>query len=269
MANTGSIPATGVNNILARSYKAGGGVAGNVPTGAANQMLSGVLAQGVSNPRPAGGGAEGETLPAVQHRGPQSLRHRKQAITLIDYEWLAREASPAVAVARAASDYPSGWATDARLGTSGGPAAVSRSRARCPPSSCASRCCLISACATPASMGGQISIASPDYLSVGVQAIIAPISAGKGGPVLAAARQALLAFLHPLTGGPEGDGWPFGRDVYLSDVAAILEAVPGVDYVTSLILLLEGTPQGERVEVPPSRIVAAGDLRLSLVGREA
>lgn len=263
----GRIPATGVNNILARSYRAGGGVAGNLPTGAVNQLLSGVLAQGVSNPRPAGGGAEAETLPAVHRRGPQSIRHRKQAITLSDYEWLAREASPAVAVARALPvTHPDGrpmpgWVHLVILPQS--------TEARPEPSfELRQQVLAYLRLRTPASIGGQISIAGPDYLSVGVEAVIAPRSAAQAGPALAAARLALQAFLHPLSGGPQGEGWPFGRDVFLSDVAAVLEAVPGVDYVQNLHLLLEGTPQGERVDVPPSRIVAAGDLRLTLVGAE-
>ena len=264
----GRIPTTGVNNILARSYRAGGGVAGNIPAGAINQLLSGVLTQGVGNPRNAGGGAEAETQVNVHRRGPQSVRHRKQAITLTDYEWLAREASPAVAVARAlATTHPDGrpmpgWVSLVIL-------PQSSEQRPLPSFELRQQVLAYLSLRTPASAGGQISIAGPDYLSVGVEAVIAPRSADQAAPVLSAARQALIGFLHPLTGGPEGDGWPFGRDVFLSDVAAVLEAVAGVDYVQSLHLLLEGTPQGERVEVPPNRVVAAGDLRLSLVGREA
>lgn len=61
----------------------------------------GVVAEGVSNPRPAEGGADGEPVALAHTRGPQVVRHRQQAISLSDYEALAREASPAVAVARA------------------------------------------------------------------------------------------------------------------------------------------------------------------------
>ncbi len=264
----GKIPTSGVNNLLARSYRAGGGVAGNVASGAVNQLLSGVLAQGVTNPRAAGGGAEAETLAAVQNRGPQSVRHRKQAIALSDYEWLAREASPSVAVARAqATTHPDGrpmpgWVRLVILPQSSEPRPQPSFELRQQVLAYITR-------RTPAAMAGQLTIAGPDYLAVGVEAVIAPRNSGQGGPALAAARQALMTFLHPLTGGPEGDGWPFGRDVYLSDVAAVLEAVPGVDYVSTLLLLLNGTPQGEQVNAPPDRIVAAGDLRLSLVGREA
>ena len=39
-------------------------------------------------------------------------------------------------------------------------------------------------------------------------------------------------FFDPLRGGPEKTGWPFGRDVYVSEVYALLDRLPGVDYVT-------------------------------------
>ena len=49
----------------------------------------------------------------------------------------------------------------------------------------------------------------------------------------------LVNFFHPLTGGPgtESDGWPFGRDVYTSEVFQIIEETEGVEHVESLELL--------------------------------
>ncbi|HEX2094585.1 MAG TPA: hypothetical protein VHG28_19425, partial [Longimicrobiaceae bacterium] len=44
----------------------------------------------------------------------------------------------------------------------------------------------------------------------------------------------LAAFLHPLTGGPRGTGWPLGRRPHRSDLYAVVEAVPGVDHVRRL-----------------------------------
>jgi len=78
------------------------------------------------------------------------------------------------------------------------------------------------------------------------------------------AREALKEFLHPLRGGPAGRGWDLGRDVYLSDVAAVLERVQGLDYVEELTLLLGGAPQGESVPVADDRIVVAGEIMLKL-----
>lgn len=42
---------------------------------------------------------------------------------------------------------------------------------------------------------------------------------------------ALLRFFDPLAGGPNGDGWPFGRAVYVSEIYALLDRLSEVDYV--------------------------------------
>ena len=76
----------------------------------------------------------------------------------------------------------------------------------------------------------------------------------------------MAAFLHPLTGGPDGDGWAFGRGVFISDVAAVLEAIPGVDHAEFLELRLNDTPVGDSVSVPTDRIVVAGPIRIEVRG---
>lgn len=54
---------------------------------------------------------------------------------------------------------------------------------------------------------------------------------------------ALEKFFDRLRGGPEGRGWPFGRSVYLSEVYALLDGLPGVDYVSRLDLDLSVAPR--------------------------
>jgi hypothetical protein len=54
--------------------------------------------------------------------------------------------------------------------------------------------------------------------------------------------------------------------VFVSDVASLLESIPGVDYVETLTLLLHGTPVGDRVVVPVDRMVVAGPLLVTLGG---
>jgi phage-related baseplate assembly protein len=66
------------------------------------------------------------------------------------------------------------------------------------------------------------------------------------GDTLASAVQiqavnAIHAFFHPITGGPDGRGWPFGRDVYVSEVYGLLDKVTGVNYVEDVMLT---TPDG-------------------------
>ena len=48
----------------------------------------------------------------------------------------------------------------------------------------------------------------------------------------------LNSFLSPLKGGgSDGNGWPFGRPVYLSEMYALLDQVKGVDYIKKLTLV--------------------------------
>jgi hypothetical protein len=41
----------------------------------------------------------------------------------------------------------------------------------------------------------------------------------------------LTKFFDPISGGEDGQGWPLGRDVHVSEVYRLLDGLPGVDYV--------------------------------------
>jgi hypothetical protein len=118
----------------------------------------------------------------------------------------------------------------------------------------------------PAAIAKQIAVIPALYYPVGVEVVISPDHPSFGGRVVDAVKRELARFLHPLTGGPEQRGWPFGRDVYGSDLCAVLESIDGLDYVRSLALLEAGSPVGDRVAVPEDRIVVAGDLTVHLSG---
>ena len=262
----GLVPPAGRDNIRLLRYRSGGGVIGNVPAGSITQLLAGVLAQRVTNARAAEGGANGESLARVRRRAPQMIRHRRQPISCADYEALSLEASPAVAVARALpTTHPSGrfapgyvtvrivpQSTDVRPI----PSFELREQVR-----------RFLAARAPAAIAQRIAVIPPVYLPVTVEAVVSPSDPAAAGDVFARVLAALATFLHPLTGGPWALGWPFGRDVYLSDVAALLESVPGVDYIETLALLIGGKHVGERVDVPTDRLVVAGSQRISLSGR--
>src|SRR5207302_9344722 len=87
----GRIPPAGAA-ILASTFRSGGGLAGNLQANTITQLLGSVSGiQSVTNARSAEGGADGETLANLSMRGPMSLQHRGRAITLSDYETMARE----------------------------------------------------------------------------------------------------------------------------------------------------------------------------------
>jgi hypothetical protein len=263
----GRMPPAGADNVRARRYRSGGGTRGNVPAGAIASVLSGVLAEAARNPRPAEGGADGEDLSLAAERGALVLRHRRQALSSADYEALAREASPAVAVARAlAATRPdgrpaAGWVTVLIAPWSPDPEPRPSLELR-------RHVRRFLDARAPSGMAGRIGVGAARYLPVGVEVVVAPRDPAEAGPVLDAVVARLARFLHPLLGGPQGRGWPFGRDVFLSDVAALVEGTAGVDHARTLVLLSEGTPRGEVVEVPADRIVMAGRLRATLAGGE-
>lgn len=48
------------------------------------------------------------------------------------------------------------------------------------------------------------------------------------------AMRTLHDFFDSLEGGSDGTGWPFGRDVYVSEVYQKIDTLPGVDYATKI-----------------------------------
>jgi hypothetical protein len=261
----GKVPPAG-SAILARRYQVGGGSAGNVAVGAISQLqgsIGGV--DSVSNPAAAEGGADGEGLAECRARGPATLRHRGRALSGRDLETMAREASPDVAVARAlparsadgrrqpghvtlviipASADPRPWPT---FGL--------RERVR--------RYLGRHADASVAGLD-KIEVTGPSYVAVDVAAMIVPVEPTDAGDVERQARAALFRLLHPLQGGPDGGGWPPGRAVHLSDVAAVLERLEGIDHVADLAISVAGRLGGLLVEIPRDRTVVAGEITLTL-----
>ena len=113
--------------------------------------------------------------------------------------------------------------------------------------------------------GHRIRVVGPSYLPIDVTATVAPKDLSESGKVEQAAHDALEEFLHPLYGGPGGLGWDLGRNVFVSDIAAVLGDVDGVDYVEELAISVDGKLQDEMAEVPAGEIVVAGELRLNLI----
>lgn len=265
----GKVPPAGAA-VVARRYRSGGGLAGNVAAEAISQILGAVGAvEAAFNPRPAQGGADGESVEAVLLRGPQSVRHRGRAVAGPDFETLAREASSSVAVARAipgrdpAGRRAPGWVTVVIIPQGAEPRPwptfglreeVRRHIGR--------------HAAADLVAADRIFVTGPAYVPVDVDAAIAVRDPATAGAVEQAVRGAIAAFLHPLRGGADGRGWMPGRSVYLSDLAAVVERVPGVDFAERLALLRDGAVLGQRAAVPETGTVVAGHIQLTVVTGE-
>jgi len=75
-------------------------------------------------------------------------------------------------------------------------------------------------------------VVGPQYVPVDIQATVAPLADVKESDLKPRVITALSDFLDPLHGGEDGDGWPFGRNVFVSELYQLLDQLPGVDYVT-------------------------------------
>jgi hypothetical protein len=97
---------------------------------------------------------------------------------------------------------------------------------------------------------GRINVVGPGYIEVSVDAEIVVGDLRRASQVKRDVTDALDRFLHPLTGGPEGEGWELGRNVFASEIASVIQAVPGVDYLRDLRLI--PSQAQSRIEIPPT-----------------
>jgi len=244
----GMAPPIGQNNIR-MTYRAGGGEQGNRDSATIVELKSAFpYIDGVINNQPSQGGAPVEPIDRVKARGPRVLRHRDRAVAAADLEDLAAAASADVAAAAAIvpifNPY-SLWLDPKAPAPTPDHALVEAGQmgviivpdepgsARPTPSLVLlsqvqeflkERC-------TPTA---DLWVAGPEWIAVTVTATVVVSSVEDADTVGDQARTALQRYLHPLTGGPDGQGWAFGHRPHGSDLSALLEAIGGVDHVRSL-----------------------------------
>jgi hypothetical protein len=67
--------------------------------------------------------------------------------------------------------------------------------------------------------------------------------------------KALVDHFDPLHGGPDAQGWPFSRDVFASDVYAVVYRVPGVLHVTKSLTGEPAHAAAEMAAASPQRLL--------------
>jgi hypothetical protein len=112
----------------------------------------------------------------------------------------------------------------------------------------------------------RIVVAAPQYLTVTVTASLGLSRGASGARVQLGVVQAINSFLDPRSGGPGGFGWPFGRDVFRSEILQVIQSVPGVDHVNSLSLASDNGAAGcGNITVCPTWLVTPGAHRIQTV----
>src|SRR5206468_10708224 len=157
----------------------------------------------VTNPIAASGGADAEAAEGFAERGAESVRHAGRGVSARDLEWLAREASPAVAEARClALEGPDGRAQRGWVALTVVPRSLEPRPQPSPELRRQVQAYL--AARAPATVIGRVRVLGPTYTLVRVVAVVVPTQAGQAGTVEATLRRRLTDFFHPLTGGTRG-----------------------------------------------------------------
>jgi hypothetical protein len=84
----------------------------------------------------------------------------------------------------------------------------------------------------------RLHVVGPQYVPVYIDGTLALLQNAPEGDTVDRVRAALEDFLKVLPGKDEveSESWPFGGDVYLSELYEVIERLPGIDYVAALEL---------------------------------
>jgi predicted phage baseplate assembly protein len=110
-------------------------------------------------------------------------------------------------------------------------------------------------------LGTRVLIEPPLYRGVTVVARLVAKPRVSAARIQTEALDALYAYLNPLTGGPDGNGWPFGRPVQSGEIYAALQRIRGVDLVEDVRVFGANPVTGERgkqatrIELEPNSLV--------------
>ncbi|MGW6818851.1 putative baseplate assembly protein [Streptomyces sp. NPDC055005] len=262
--------------VRAHRYRTGGGRGGNVARGAVQVLRTSIpYVAEVVNREAARGGVDGETVEEAKLRAPITLRAQDRAVTLRDYEELARRAAPETARITC---------LEGEEGTHGAyavrvlvvPQAVPDPGGRLRFEQLVPGDALLGRITRHLDerrlIGTRLAVGPPYYQGVTVVATVHAFRGVDTDRVRRQAHDALYRHLDPLTGGADGQGWPFGRPVQTGEVFAVLQRVPGVELVDEVVLHpadpltgKRGNPT-DRIDLERPSLVFSFDHRVRVIG---
>lgn len=80
-----------------------------------------------------------------------------------------------------------------------------------------------------------VEVTSPTYVEIGMTITVSAMTGYSETDLTEAIREKMISYLDPLAGF-DGDGWPFGRPLYVTDVAHAADSLAGVQAVSSVQL---------------------------------
>lgn len=239
-------------------YRVGNGAAGNVGAEAIAHVLTPVTGvfSAVVNPMSAGGGVDPEDMEAARRDAPEAFRTQERAVTAADYAAAAERRSE---VQRAAASFrwTGSWHTVFVTADRVGGAAVdapfeSRLRRHLERFRMA---------------GYDLEVDAPRYVAIDLALHVCVAAGHFRADVVAAVRAELGTGLLP--GGRRGvfhpDNFSFGQPVYLSQVIAAAQAVPGVEAVSATRFTRLASPEAASMQ---SGVLAIGRLEIAQLAND-
>ncbi len=257
-----------------REYRIGGGRRGNVAARAITVLKSSIpFVSRVENRRPARGGVDAEDIENAKVRGPIRLRARSRAVTTEDYEQLAREAAPEVARVRAVAAGDGADAGSVRVLIV--PSAVAdlgrlRFDQLVPNPDTLQK--ITDRLEESRVIGTRAIVEPPVYRGITIVAKLKARSRANPTRLQEEALLALYEYFHPISGGPDGTGWPFGRPVNVGEVYSVLQQLRGTEMVEDARLFGADPVTGQRgqqaprLEVEPHALVFSYEHQVMVEG---
>lgn len=241
----GRIPVAGAQ-IIAREYRYGGGEVGNAGAGTITALKSALPdVDSVTNVRAAAGGADAETLDEVKLRAPHDLRTRDRAVTAEDFAELALRTpgvriQRAYALARTSADLtvePPALTPDQDGAVT---VVILPENDEDTPQPTEDQLRLVCDHLNARRLiTTELYVVGPRYLKL--KKFDVEVTASRDVDLKAlheAITAQLTTYFHPLRGGEDGRGWPFGHDIFFGNVYRQILGIAGV----LRVLCLEITP---------------------------
>ena len=285
----GRIPESG-RSLYFQRYRYGGGSRGNLPPGTLQTMTTTVAyVARVTNLRRSAGGQDQENMSEVQLRAQRELQAQKRAVTAQDFEQFTRAYSQAVARVLCLAPGQSNAAVDQRPEGSAGNTSASVLLLVVPAVASALQAGDLSKLHLSPEfvrdltrhldkyrlITTNVQVAEPQY--IGVKAKIDVVINDFTNPetVIERINRSLQNLINPLPLFPSGpddlplptegqanseawEGWPFGRSLFVAEIYALVQRIPGVRYVLDVQIssrpiepALEGSSNATLPELEP------------------
>ncbi|HNK45757.1 MAG TPA: putative baseplate assembly protein [Pseudomonadota bacterium] len=229
----GMVPPVSRNTVIAAEYRVGGGSKGNVNAFTLTSLTRAVpYIEKVYNVLPAVGGADAETVEQAKERAPLQIKSRDRAVTSEDFETLALRSTTSIARAKAMSSDDRAGHVHLVIIPRGDEKNLDLTRKLVPPPEL---CRFVRNYLDERRLITTIlDVTKPDYVEISLKITLIRRTVGQSERLRTEIEQRLRRYLHPLVGGKDGKGWPFGRPVYRTDLVHMVEDIPGIEAIESI-----------------------------------